>query len=125
REGGSVIEWVDNTLALPDDTETLLAQAAPDSHGMTFLPLLAGERSPGWAAHATGTIHGLRLSTTPVQILQAALEGVALRLALLSDQLGGDAPIVASGGALDASHAWSQIIANALNRPLKRIDGEI
>jgi gluconokinase len=124
-EGGSIFEWANKTLTLPDDAEVLLAAATPDAHGLTFLPLLAGERSPGWAAHATGTIHGLRLSTTPLDILQAALEGVALRLALIAEQLGGDedVPVTASGGALRASPAWQQMVANALNRPVK-IAGE-
>jgi gluconokinase len=89
---------------------------------LTFLPLLAGERSPGWLSDATGAITGLRLSTTPLDLLQAALEGVAHRLALIYEQLthiaNKDAQIVASGGALVASPAWTQMIANALNQPL-------
>ena len=118
-EGGNVYEWVSKTVALPEDSEAQLAQRAPDGHGLTLLPLLAGERSPGWAADATATIHGLRLSTDAVDVLQAALEGVALRLAAIADQLGeGDQPVVASGGALDASPAWAQMIADALARPL-------
>jgi gluconokinase len=123
-EGGAIFEWAANTLQLPVDAEQQLAQRAPDSHGLTFLPLLAGERSPGWAAHATGTVHGLRLSTTPVDILHAALEGVALRLSLIAEQLDqGSSPVIASGGALRASPAWQQMVANALNRPVK-IAGE-
>ncbi len=118
-EGGNVYEWVSKTVLLPADAEAQLARRAPDAHGLTFLPLLAGERSPGWAADATATIHGLRLSTDPVDILQAALEGVALRLAAISEQLGGDQPVVASGGALDASPTWAQMVANALDRPLQ------
>lgn len=123
-EGGSIYEWLSNTLTLPENSETLLADAPPDVHGLTFLPLLAGERSPGWAAHATGTIHGLRLGTTPVDILQAALEGVALRLSLIADQLDQDhSAVIASGGALRASPVWQQMLANALNRPVQ-IAGE-
>ena len=93
-----------------------------------MLPLLAGERSPGWAAHATGTFHGLRLSTTPLDMLQAALESVALRLSLIAGQLGDDADsqVIASGGALRASPAWQQMLANALNHPVRIAEeGEI
>jgi gluconokinase len=86
------------------------------------LPLLAGERSPGWATHATGSLVGLRLSTTPLDIVQAALEGVALRLALVAEQLSPlarpDAIVIGGGGALTASSAWAHMIANALDRPL-------
>lgn len=126
-EGGNIFQWAQSTLRLDDQQaiEHHLAKAAPDGHGLTFLPLLAGERSPGWAVNATGSINGLRLSTTPMDILQAALEGVALRLSLIADQLRaitGDAPtVLTGGGALDASPAWAQIVANALNRPLRML----
>lgn len=121
-EGGSIFQWARETFALPDETdlEAEIASREADSHGLTFLPLLAGERAPGWRGDATGTIHGLRLSTTPLDLLHAALEGVALRLAVIADQLDtvGGAPVFGGGGALSASPAWAQIICNALNRPL-------
>jgi gluconokinase len=121
-EGGNIFAWASKTLALEnvESLETQLAGRPADGHGLTFLPLLAGERSPGWSANATGAIIGLRLSTTPLDILQAALEGVALRLALIAGQLGdlSGAAVIASGGALVSSLAWTQIIANALNCPL-------
>lgn len=121
-EGGNVYGWALDTLRLdPANLDDQLAARMPDAHGLSFLPLLAGERSPGWRADATGTIAGLRLSTTPLDILQAAMEGVALRLALVAGQLEGvaapDATIIASGGAFK-SKAWGSMIANALNRPL-------
>ncbi len=121
-EGGNIFQWIKETFTLPDDAEQQLLKRAPDSHGLTFLPLLAGERSPGWALGATGTIDGLRLSTTPLDILQAALEGVALRLALIAEQLGGDQAVIANGRSLEASPAWTQIIANALNRQVNLTD---
>lgn len=122
-EGGNIFRWAREVLNLAGtDLEMQLSQAEPAGHGLTFLPLLAGERSPGWAGQATGSIAGLRLSTTPVDILQAALEGVALRLSLVAEQLASvadeQAVLMAGGGALAASPAWAQIIANALNRPL-------
>jgi gluconokinase len=121
-EGGNVYGWALDTLRLDHaDLDDQLAARAPGTHGLTFLPLLAGERSPGWRADATGTMVGLRLSTTPLDILQAAMEGVALRLALVAGQLQGvaasDATIIASGGAFK-SRAWAGMIANAVNRPL-------
>lgn len=121
-EGGSIFAWAREVLALPEnlDLEAALAEREADAHGLTFLPLLAGERAPGWRGDASGTIHGLRLSTTPLDMLQAALEGVANRLAIIAAQLdsGGLSPVYGGGGALSASPAWAQIICNALNRPL-------
>lgn len=123
-EGGSIFQWARRTLALddPDGLEAQLSSRTADSHGLTFLPLLAGERSPGWATNATGAVVGLRLSTEPIEILHAALEAVAHRLALVAEQIAPivseDAQVIASGGALAASPAWAQMIATAVERPL-------
>lgn len=120
-EGGNVFAWLRENLRLPDtdELEQALSTALPDGHGLTWLPFLAGERSPGWRSEAVGTLHGLRLSTTPIAITQAALEGIAIRLALIVDQLSDlEGPIRVTGGALSASPAWTQIISNAMDRPL-------
>lgn len=123
-EGGSVFGWARDVLRLPDnDTlESLLSSLGPAQHGLTVLPLLAGERSPGWLANAAGTISGIRLSTTALDIMQAILESIALRLAIITSQVtqvaAPDAQIIAGGGAITASHVWAQMIANAINKPL-------
>jgi gluconokinase len=126
-EGGNIFHWARSVLSLPD-ADTIAAELArrePDSHGLVFLPLLGGERSPGWAGDATGAIAGLRLSTSALDILQAAYEGVALRLALTAEQLRPlipeTMPVMAGGGALAASSVWIQTIANALNRPIHHV----
>jgi len=120
-EGGNVYQWVTETLQMPvqgGDLEHRLAAYAPDSHGLTVLPLWAGERSPGWAGDAQATIHGLRLHTGPVDILRAALESVALRVAAMMAALPPHPVqrVVASGGALLHSPTWMQICADALGR---------
>lgn len=120
-EGGSVFHWAKETLRLPDaaQIETELKQRKPDQHGLTFLPLLAGERAPGWRTDAVGVIDGLRQSTTALDILQAALESVALRLSLIAGMLdASDVQVMASGGALAASPAWTQMMADAFGCPL-------
>jgi gluconokinase len=124
-EGGSIFAWARDTLNLDLDTlEDELAKREPAAHGLTVLPLFAGERSPGWRGDATGTIHGIRLSTTPLDMVHALLESVALRLAIVATQLelADDVKIMASGGALTRSTAWAQIIADALQRPLYLLD---
>ncbi|MGI6611662.1 MAG: gluconokinase [Limnochordia bacterium] len=118
--GGNLFSWLHDSLRLPalEETESELAAMAPDSHGLTLLPYWAGERSPGWAAHATGAIVGLRLHTRPVDVMRAALEAVAFRFAAIHERLRDAAPqaelLVATGGALLRSPAWMQIMADAL-----------
>jgi gluconokinase len=121
-DGGNLYAWLERTLRLPEDVD--LAEREPVAHGLTFLPLLGGERSPGWHAYARGAIAGLSLSTTPADLLQAALEGVALRFAEIADLLPDARELVATGGALDANPAWAQIVADVLGRPVRRGVGE-
>jgi gluconokinase len=123
-EGGNVFAWLRDTLRLPppEDLEPSLASLAPDAHGLTMLPFLTGERSPGWAGHARAAISGLSLATTPLEILQAGLEAVAYRIGLVFDLLQpllpDDFEVVASGGALLHSPVWCQIVADVLDRPV-------
>ena len=119
-EGGNVYQWVMRDLLKQEESlEAELARQQPDGHGLTVLPLLAGERSPGWQPNASGTIHGLRRGATGLDILQAHLEAVALRLSLIYAQLNPEgASVMAGGGALQASPAWARMIANAFDAPL-------
>jgi sugar (pentulose or hexulose) kinase len=50
-----------------------LARMEPDAHGLTVLPFIAGERSPGWAAEAALTLHGVELQTKPADIAQRSV----------------------------------------------------
>ena len=119
-EGGNVYQWVMRDLLLADETlEMQLGNRLPDRHGLTVLPLLAGERAPGWRPEAVGTIHGIGRHTSRLDILQAHLEAVALRLSLIFDMLGArDAEIMAGGGALGASPAWARMMADAFDTPI-------
>ena len=119
-EGGNVYQWVMEELLPGGGTlEAQLAECAPDRHGLTVLPLLAGERAPGWRADATGTIHGIGRHTTSLDILQAHLEAVALRLSLIYDKLKSEgAAVMAGGGALQSSPAWARMMAEAFDSPI-------
>ncbi|MEO7911301.1 MAG: gluconokinase [Roseiflexaceae bacterium] len=142
-EGGNVYGWMQDTLKLgePDVIERALAKLPPDGHGLTVLPFLAGERSPGWAGDVRATISGLGLNTTPIEILQAGLEAVGYRFALIFESLEnsntqpkhdgsntGRKPtssayqIIASGGSLLNSPTWMQIIASTLGHAILASD---
>jgi gluconokinase len=106
-DGGSLAHWVGETLKAADGS---LADRDPASHGLTFLALLGGERSPGWHQHAKGAVEGLTFATTALDLRQAALEGVAFTFADVADRMPEVEEIVATGGA--------QLMADGLGRPL-------
>ncbi len=122
--GGNLIQWLTDTLRLPDleEAERQISEMEPDSHGLTFLPLLAGERGPSWSDEANGAIAGLSMASTPVEILRAAMEAVALRFALIAEALDSASPgekqVIATGGGLVDSPVWTRIMADALGRPV-------
>lgn len=119
---GNVTDWFRTTLRLPDDAAEAVAVLAPDSHGLTVLPYLAGERTPEWNPRARAAVTGLALDTTPLELLRAGLEAVACRFALVHDLLRPLArqryQIVCSGGGIEHWPCWPQIIADALGVPL-------
>lgn len=123
--GGEVYAWMKRTLVLPvsdEEIESRLAAPNPGPHGLTVLPLFAGERSPHWRADARAAITGLAASTQPIEILRAALEAVAVRFRILYDlmakRFGDPQDVIASGGALLRSPVWTQMMADALARPV-------
>ena len=120
--GGDVYAWMKRNLALPKDVEARLETAVPGTHGLTMLPFFSGERTPYWRADLRAAITGLSASTDAFDILRAALESIALRFreiyCLLSGPWGAPAEVIASGGALIHSPAWTQMMADALGRPV-------
>jgi gluconokinase len=114
-DGGNLYDWLERTLAHSSGS---LADRDPSDHGLTFLPFLGGERSTGWNPDARGTIHGLTFATTPLDIRQAAYEGVAFRFAAIADLLLEVREVVATGGGLLHDPDWIQIMADALARPV-------
>ncbi len=122
-EGGNVFAWLQRTVQMGDPAalEKALATQLPDGHGLQVLPLWAGERSPGWAGNARASIVGMTLGTRPIDIIQATLEAVAYRFAIIAEQLipaASQVTIIASGGALKSSPAWTQMIADAIGQPI-------
>ena len=131
-EGGNILAWLTKTLRLPalDELDTQLARLKPGAHGLTVLPMLAGERSPGWHTGASMTIAGLNIHSTPLEIARAALEAVAFQISRVYDQLAQTLPrqpkhprLIASGAALLRSSLLRQILADTLNHPLELLEG--
>ena len=123
-EGGNVVRWFSDTLGLKPKKRFERAAGAlpPDSHGLTVLPFWAGERSPNWRGDARAVIAGLSLGTQPTQMLRAAMEAITYQLVAVAAAMRRVAPrpesVIATGGQLIHSPAWSQMLADTLNLPV-------
>jgi len=114
-DGGNLGRWLGGALARADGS---IAERPPAAHGLTFLPFLAGERSPWWRDREGGTVTGLTLRTSALDVRQAALEAVAYLLAEILEQLPEVEELVATGGALLHDAGWMQVMADVLERPV-------
>jgi gluconokinase len=127
-DGGGLYDHLKRLLNVRESDESIAAEIArrgPDSHGLTVMPFFAGERGTGYNENARGAIIGLTMAHDAVDILQAAMEAVAYRLAELLGQLESVFPeleIAASGGALTSSPLWAQMVADVLGRDITLIE---
>lgn len=112
--GLSIHAWLDRKAAdVPPDNDLL------------FLPYVLGEKTPLMDPHARGTLVGLGLHHDLRHIWRAALEGVVFGFRHHVDVFGECGLQVAQIFAADggaASDLWLQIAADALGRPVYRID---
>jgi xylulokinase len=121
------LAWARDVLAPDVGFEALVSGAAdwvPGVEGLTFLPYLAGERTPHADPEARGAFVGLELRHDRGALVRAVLEGVAygLRDSLdLIHGLGIPAPLARVSGGGARSDLWLQIVASVLELPLERV----
>jgi xylulokinase len=121
------LRWLRDVAAAGTGFAELVAEAEPwepGAEGLTFLPYLAGERTPHADPDARGAFAGLSLRHDRGALVRAVLEGVAfgLRDSLdLVTELGARAELgrVSGGGA--RSELWLRIVASVLELPLERV----
>lgn len=111
--GGNLFAWARSVLRLPDGDalEAALARVEPGT-GVWADPRLGGDRPPGQVPPGSGTLHGIGLATTSVDIWAGLMEGVcrlvAQDVALLerSRTIVGERMDVVLGGRAVAMSAW-------------------
>ena len=120
------LRWLRDTVAPGEPFEALVAEAEawePGVEGLTFLPYLAGERTPHANPDARGAFTGLSLRHDRGALVRAVLEGVAFGLRdgldLVAQMSGRPALGRVSGGGA-RSTLWLRIIASVLELPLQR-----
>ncbi len=121
------LRWLRDVAAPGERFAALVAEAAgwePGAEGLTFLPYLAGERTPHANPDARGAFTGLSLRHDRGALVRAVLEGVAFGLSdgldLVSELSGRPALGRVSGGGA-RSDLWLQILASTLELPLQRV----
>lgn len=135
--GGIVVRWAGAALA-PDLADAgagraddgalleLAATAPPGSDGLVMLPFLLAERGPAWDPDLRGAYLGLRMRHTRAHLVRAAIEGVALQLAVVVDQLDALRPVetIRATGGTFRSTLWQQVVAAQLGRPVTVVGRE-
>jgi xylulokinase len=120
------LRWLRDAVDPGGDVAALVESArpwGPGVEGLTFLPYLAGERTPHADPFARGSFTGLSLRHDRGALVRAVLEGVAFGLRDGLDLVAGLAgrPAVGrvSGGGA-RSRLWLEILASVLELPLQR-----
>ncbi|NLW20522.1 MAG: xylulokinase [Clostridiales bacterium] len=123
--GGGALKWCRETFCPGLDfqqMDSLAAGVPPGCDGLTFLPYLAGERSPLWEPGAQGVFYGLRYASGRAHMIRAVMEGVAfsLRHNLETARATGTgiSLLRATGGAA-RSALWTQMKADVTGIPLE------
>ena len=102
----------------PYDVLTALAETSPvGANKLLFNPSMAGGSSLDPSPHVRGALLGLDLGHTQADVVRSALEGIALNLRMVLDELRrlcrvGDEMVAVGGGS--KSRLWRQILADAL-----------
>ena len=124
---GSLV-WLRDVAARGEEFDALVDEAEdwdPGAEGLTFLPYLAGERTPHADPGARGAFAGLSLRHDRGALVRAVLEGVACGLADCLDVVAGvgagrpERARASGGGA--RSDLWLRIVASVLQMPLERV----
>lgn len=122
---GQAAAFATTLLNLKDERAlTRLAGKVTDNGGVVFVPALAGLGAPHWKDRARGQITGMTLATEPAHIARAALEAIALQIrdvfVAMEADLGAELSDISVDGGAAASDMLMQLLADLLNRPVRR-----
>jgi gluconokinase len=126
NNAGIVYAWLRDQLDVEiEQLNEMAAEVPAGSHGLLFLPYLAGERSPNWNANARGLLFGLSLAHDRRHLARATLEGVGYRMRTIfepMEEVVGPAKEIRAAGGFIRSPLWLQIVADVLGHEMKVTD---
>ncbi len=120
---GACRDWFGRELG--EFPEELADQAPPGSDGLLFCPWLFGERSPYPSAHLRGAFVNLTLTHTRAHMARAVLEGTALNLRWILEEIditGQRSPGLRAIGGGARSDVWLQILADVTGEVVERVE---
>lgn len=126
--GASVMAWTAGVTGMPDLGAALEAVAGRGRaiSPVTFLPFLQGERTPHDDPAARGVFFGMDGGADGLDLLQAAVEGMAFTLvdAVAALETAGPVPAtLAAVGGGSRGRFVMEVVASALGRPIRRYAG--
>ncbi len=105
--------------------DSAVAQSPPGASGVLFLPWLAGSLAPKADGRMRGGFLGIGIDTTRHDLVRALAEGVALNLRRLQGPVetfvGRTINSYTFYGGGSGSPAWTQVLADVLDRPVRRV----
>ncbi len=119
QNGGLAWSWVCGVLGLtPAELFDVAAAVPPGAGGVVFRPFLTGERGGVAGPADRGGWTGLSAGTTRAELARAAVEGVVLAVGAAAELLGGDGPVVLTGGG-GRPAVVQQLLADVLAVPVR------
>jgi len=125
------LDWLRDVLygeEAPEDVyrefDKLAEEVEPGARGLIFTPWLFGERAPLDDPTVRGAFLNLSLEHKRGHLVRAVMEGVALNLRwalFYMERLGRRAEHINVIGGGVKSDVWCQIMADVLNRPVRRV----
>jgi glycerol kinase len=118
---GAALQWLRDGLGLLGDAAESeeLARAVDDTHGVFFVPALAGLGSPHWAPEARGLISGLTRGARREHLVRAALEAVAFQTRDALDAMGVEIEVLRADGGQTANRFLMQLVADIVRLPVE------
>jgi len=131
NNGGVALEWVRQEIAGGDLPTAFLLDTAADvpagSGGLIMLPYLLSERAPHWSSVARGAYIGLTRAHRREHMVRAAVEGVAMQLALVLQSMrsaGLEVDEIRGTGGVMKHPLWRQVLADAFGMPMGLLEGQ-
>lgn len=115
---GSALNWAKSLGLFSDFSQINQFDAAPAiERNLVFVPALTGLACPHWDSGAAGLWLGLSLDTTPRDMVQAVIEGIALRVGEVISSMNDLAPVrppISVDGGMASNPYFCQFLSNVL-----------